>query len=193
MKKLKQLIGRWQLRKLQRQMQSQQRNFPGDLMQPKHILVCLPGTLRELTLVKQFLPTISSLFKTATVTLLTIPGVKVHDIYPRRGFQIMTPTTDQLNWCGVPSHAYLASLQTHKFDMLIDLNLETSFFTSGVLLSFPDAIRIGRGNHLGDPYYNLEIKTRYLRDERNIYRSLLDTLGTLVRTNDTNPAVGTGN
>ena len=39
-----------------------------------------------------------------------------------------------------------------------------------------DAVRIGRGNHLGQPYYNLEIKTKYLRDERNIYRSLLETI-----------------
>ncbi len=46
--------------------------------------------------------------------------------------------------------------------------------------SFPRAVRIGRGNHLGIPYYNLEIKTKYLRDERNIYRSLLETLSALM-------------
>lgn len=193
MKKLKELVGRWQLRKLKKQMHgAQPRTFPTDLMEPKRILVCLPGSLRELTLVKQFLPGISSMFKSATVTLLTIPGVKVHDIYPRRGYQIMTPTTDQLAWSGVPTRSYLASLQGNKYDMLIDLNLEKSFFTSAVLLSFPEAVRIGRGNHLGSPYYNLEIKTKYLRDERNIYRSLLDTLETLIQTNGSNSAVEAG-
>ena len=192
MKKLKDLVGRWQLRKLKKHMQAKPRTFPTDLMAPKRILVCLPGSLRELTLVKQFLPNISSMFKSATVTLLTIPGVKVHDIYPRRGYQIMTPTTDQLAWCGVPTRACLESLQENKYDMLIDLNLERSFFTSAVLLSFPEAVRIGRGNHLGNPYYNLEIKTKYLRDERNIYRSLLDTLESLVQTNDSNSAVDAG-
>ena len=192
MKRFKALVGRWQLRKLKKQMQSHEHSFPTDLLSPKRILVCLPGTLRELTLVKQFLPMVSSLYRSATITLLTIPGVKVHDIYPRRGYQILTPTTDQLSWSGVPSKSYLTSLREAKFDMVIDLNLERSFFTSAVLLNFPEAIRVGRGNHLGNPYYNLEIKTKYLRDERNIYRSLLETLGTLVKAENDNPAVDAG-
>ena len=81
---------------------------------------------------------------------------------------------------GLDKKSYLEHLQSYKFDAVLDLNLESSLFTSAVLLSFPDAIRIGRGNHLGDPFYNLEIKTRYLRDERNIYRSLLETLATIM-------------
>ena len=62
-------------------------------------------------------------------------------------------------------------------DAVLDMNLQPSRFIAMILLSFPNAIRIGRGNHLGEPFYNLEIKTKFLRDERNIYRSLLETLG----------------
>ncbi|RKX21735.1 MAG: hypothetical protein DRP45_11995 [Candidatus Zixiibacteriota bacterium] len=155
-------------------------SFPADLLKPRHILVCLPEGLRELTLVKQFLPAISGLFKPADISLLAMPGIKVYDIYPRKGFQILTPSVDQLTWSGLPKKTYLKTLTDQKFDMVLDLNFQSSFFTSSILLNFPTAVRIGRGNHLGRPFYNLEIKTKYLRDERNIYRSLLETLGTVM-------------
>ncbi len=160
-----------------KQMEPTTVEFPGALSKTRHILVCLPGELRELTLIKQFLPAIKELFKPADVTLLSLPGVSVSGIYPRKGFQILSPSLDQVNWFGLPKKTYLTVLQDYKFDLVLDLNLEPSLFTSGVLLAFPDAVRIGRGNHLGEPYYNLEIKTKYLRDERNIYRSLLQMLG----------------
>ena len=128
---------------------------------------------------KQFLPTVSELFRSADVTLLSMPGIRVTDIYPRKGFQILSPAMDQVSWTGLPRKSYIRMLQDYKFDMVLDLNFDSSQFTKSVLLHFPKAIRIGRGNHLGDPFYNLEIKTKYLRDERNIYRSLFETLGAL--------------
>lgn len=153
--------------------------FPSALRSPKQVLVCLPGGLRELTLVKQFLPAITELFKPAGITLLTMPGIRVADILPRKGFQLLAPTEDQLTWSGLPKASFLKAISDYKFDTVLDLNLEHSPFNSRVLLNFPNALRIGRGNHLGQPYYNLEIKTRYLRDERNIYRSLLETLAAI--------------
>ncbi|MEW5795378.1 MAG: hypothetical protein AB1772_03360 [Candidatus Zixiibacteriota bacterium] len=161
--------------------EGRQLSIPEDLLRPKHLLVCLPGGLRELTMVKQLLPTIAHLFKSADITLLTLPGIKVYDIYPRKGFQILTPSLDQVTWTGLPKKSYLQTLCEYKFDTILDLNLEASTFTSTVLLKFPGAIRIGRGNHLGTPFYNLEIKTKYLRDERNIYRSLLATLAAIMK------------
>jgi hypothetical protein len=178
--KFREIFARWQLGRLRRQTHPTSHSFPADLLKPKHVLVCLPGSLRELTLVKQFLPTISAMFRTADITLLAMPGVKIYDIYPRRGYQILTPSVDNLSWSGVPKKSFINMLQENKFDMLLDLNLESSFFTSAILLNFPNAIKVGRGNHLGSPYYNLEIKTKYLRDERNIYRSLLETLENIV-------------
>jgi hypothetical protein len=153
--------------------------FPEDLRKPKHILVCLPAGLRELTIVKQFLPRIADLFKPADVTLLSMPGVKVKDIFPRKGFQILSPSADQITWSGLPKKSYIDHLADYHFDALLDLNLESSVFVSGILLGFPQVIRIGMGNHLGRPFYNLEIKTKYLRDERHIYGSLLDMLDNL--------------
>jgi hypothetical protein len=177
---LRRLVAEWQINRLSKTIDSPQLNFPADLMKPRHVLVVLPPGLRELTMVKQYLPLITVLFKPADVTLLAMPGIKVHDIYPRKGFQILTPALDQLTWAGLPKKTYLKTLSDLQFDTILDLNLEASHFTSSVLLNFPKAIRIGRGNHLGDPFYNLEIRTKYLRDERNIYRSLLETLGTLL-------------
>ncbi|MBN1212937.1 MAG: hypothetical protein JXA92_10200 [candidate division Zixibacteria bacterium] len=176
MKKLKNILAWYHINKLKKKIEQQPINFPDDLMTPKRILICLPSSLRELTLVKQFLPTITSLFKPADLTLLAIPGVKVADIYPRKGFQILTPSMDQLTWSGLPKRTFIQMLQGYNFEMLLDLNFAPSIFTSAVLLNFPQAIRVGRGNHRGIPFYNLEIKTKYLRDERNIYRSLLETL-----------------
>ncbi len=172
-------IARVKLRHARNKLPDVSFSFPADLKKPKHILVCLPGGLRELTVVKQFLPKISELFKPADVTLLSMPGVKVKDIFPRKGFQILSPSPEQLTWSGLPKKSYLQMLQDHKFDALLDLGLEASVFTSCILLNFPNIVRIGRGNHLGRPFYNLEIKTKYLRDERHIYRSLLETLDTL--------------
>jgi len=177
---LRNFVADLQVRYMKSRATGRQLSIPSDLLRPRHILVCLPPGLRELTMIKQFLPTISQLFKPADVTLLAMPGVNVYDIYPRKGFQILTPSKDQVTWTGLPKRTFIGLLQGQKFDMILDFNLDNSRFTAAILLMFPDAIRIGRGNHLGTPFYNLEIKTRYLRDERNIYRSLLETLSNIM-------------
>ncbi len=176
---IKNLIANYQLNRRKSSVDWELLDFPSVLSRPKQVLVCLPSNLRQLTLVKQFLPHLSDLFKPAEITLLAVPGIKITDIFPSRGFNILTPTADQTTWSGLAKKSYLKVLQSHKFDLVLDLNLERSNFTSSVLLAFPAAVRIGRGNHLGQPFYNLEVKTKYLRDERNIYRSLLETLGLL--------------
>jgi hypothetical protein len=180
---LKDLLGDYQVKRASKKGEYASHKFPNALLKPKHVLVCLPAGLRELTLVKSFLPTITQLFKPADISLLSMPGIRVNDIYPRKGFQILTPTVEQMTWAGLPKKSYIEHLQAFKFDTVIDLSLESSRFVATILLGFPDAIRIGRGNHLGDPFYNLEIKTKYLRDERNIYRSLLETLATIMNKN----------
>ena len=177
---LKGFVGTFQVNRIRKKTIPVAMTFPSVLFRPRHVLVCLPSGLRELTLVKQFLPAISQMFKPADITLMSLPGVKLSDMYPRKGFQILSPTMDQLTWTGLPKKSYLEQLHACKFDAVLDLNLQSSLFIAAVLLSFPEALRIGRGNHLGDPFYNLEIKTRYLRDERNIYRSLLETLSRLM-------------
>lgn len=173
---VKNFVASFKIRQLRNKMNPQDIIFPDAVQNPKHILVCLPGGLRELTLVKQFLPTISDLFKPADIVLLSMPGIKVTDIFPRKGFQILSPSTEQLSWSGLAKKSYIDHLKDLKFDVVLDLNLQTSSFTSSILLNFPEALRIGRGNHRGNPFYNLEIKTKYLRDERNIYRTILDMI-----------------
>lgn len=175
----KSLIANIKIIRMKNKIESEIFNFPSALNSPKNILVCLPRGLRELTIVKEFLPTISEMFKNAKITLMPTPGIKVSDMYPRKGFNILSPTSDQLTWSGLPKKNYLTILQSNNFDMILDLNFEESSFTSGILLSFPKALRIGKGNFLGEPFYNLEIKTKFLRDERNIYRSIFDTLSVL--------------
>jgi len=60
------------------------------------------------------------------------------------------------------------------------MNLGVNYFARSTLLAYPDKIRIGRAHNIGRPYYNLEIKTRYLRDERNIYKSMIETIDRLI-------------
>lgn len=176
---VKSFLANIKLRQQKNRMDAPQLMFPGALQDPKHILVCLPDGLRELTLVKQILPDISEIFRPADIVLLSMPGIKVNDIFPRKGFQIMSPTSEHLSWSGLPKISFIERLKEMKFDLVLDLNLRQSIFTSCILLHFPSAVRIGRGNHRGIPYYNFEIKTKYLRDERNIYRSMLDTISTM--------------
>jgi len=181
---IKGLVARLRLKRAQRRTTARSFQFPADLCRPKRLLVCLPGQLRELTTVKQFLPQITSLFSETDITLLTMPDMKVADIFPRKGFHILSPTGKQLTWSGLPRKSYLGELRALKFDMILDLNLESTVFMEGILLGLSDCLRIGRGNFLGQPYYNLEIKTRHLRDGLNIYRSLLETLEGIKRNYD---------
>jgi hypothetical protein len=176
---LKSLIAKIQLRRRKGGLEFGKFDFPDSLKFTKHILICLPDGLRELTMVKQFLPMVGETFRSADITLLAMPGVRVSDIYSRKGFNILSPSPEQVTWTGLAKKSFLKLLSDYKFDMIIDLNFESSQFTSSVLLNFPGAIRVGKGNHRGEPFYNLEIKTRYLRDERNIYKSLFDTLGAI--------------
>ena len=173
---LRSFVGGFKINRMKKRLEPASLTFPGSLQKTRSILVCLPAGLRELTLVKQFLPQITEMFRPAQITLLSLPGIRVNDIYPRKGFQILCPSADQATWSGLPKKSYLETLAGYKFDLVLDMNLSPSLFTSGVLLSLPKAVRVGRGNHLGEPFYNLEIKTKYLRDERNIYRSLLKML-----------------
>lgn len=177
---IRRLLAAYHVSRMRRRLKPMPFSIPSDLLKVKSILICLPAGLREMTMVKQFLPMIHQIFGRTDVTLLTVPGMPVTDMYPRRGFQILSPSINDLGWSGFPKSSYLAGLQKLNFDMILDLTIEQSVFTSSVLLNFPGAIRVGRGNHLGQPYYNLEIKTKYLRDERNIYRSLLETLADLM-------------
>ena len=140
--KLKHVVADWQLRRVRLRTDSAMLSFPDDLRSPKHVLVLLPAGLRELTLVKQFLPTITHLFKPADISLLSMPGVRLHDIYPRKGFQILSPTLEHLMWSGMPKRSYLQTLAEQKYDTIVDLNLEPCHFTSAVLLSFPNAVRM---------------------------------------------------
>ncbi len=181
MQRVKQFVASLHVRKNSRRMNSQPFMVPASLRNPRKVLICLPGGLRELTLIKSFLPTIADLFASADITLLPLPGSVVSDIFPRKGFNIETPTVDRITWSGLPSKDFLKRLANDRYDLVIDLNLERSNFTSAVLLNFPNAIRVGRGNHLGAPYYNLEIKSKYLRDEKNIYRSLFDTIAVFIQ------------
>lgn len=177
---LRGLVAQFNLHRARGRMPHVQHSFRSELHSVRRMLVMLPVGLRELTLIKSFLPQLNGIFKGCEMTLLAQPGIAVTDIYPRKGYGLLTPGVDQLGWSGIPKKTFVKQLQDMRFDLIMDLALEPSPFTSSVLLSFPDAIRVGRGNYLGQPYYNLEIKTKYLRDEKHIYRSMIETLDALM-------------
>jgi hypothetical protein len=153
--------------------------LPNDMLNTRNILVCLPPGQRELTVIKQVLPNLSQVFGDAEIYLMASPGSSVHGIFPHKGFRILTPSKDQLTWSGLARRSYLGLLQQNRFDLILDLNLDTNNFVKSVLLSYPRAIRVGSAGILGAPYYNFEIKSRYLRDEKSIYKSIIEMLGTL--------------
>lgn len=149
----------------------------------KSLLVLLPEEQRELTVFKQVLPDITSLFGSRNVYLLAYPGTHVASIFPSKGFRIISPDRSALGWNGLPTRAFMDKLKSQKFDYLFDTNLTENRFAARVLLSFPEAVRFGHRGHLGLPYLNLEIKTKFLRDRRLIYRSILEVVANLALTN----------
>lgn len=179
MKAIKQIAARFKLRMLCRNHQAQPISLPGDLARVRNVLVCLPPGQRELTMIKLLLPDLSRIFADSEIYLMASPGSSVYDIFPRKGYRIMTPSADHIGWSGLASKKYLRLLQENKYDLIIDLNLVPNCLTQSVLLAFPGAIRIGKGNSIGAPYYNLEIKTKYIRDEKNIYKSIISTIDSL--------------
>lgn len=154
--------------------------LPADLTNVESVLVCLPPKQRELTMVKNLLPEITKTFSKAQIYLLASPGSRIYDIFPRKGYFILTPTAKHLTISGLPKKNYIEVLNGHKYDLILDMNLDINYFAQAILLSYPGTIRVGKANHLGQPFFNLEIKTRYLRDEKNIYKSMIETVNRLI-------------
>ncbi|MCK5125036.1 MAG: hypothetical protein KAR42_02165 [candidate division Zixibacteria bacterium] len=147
----------------------------------KTLLVLLPAIQRDLTIVKQILPEVTTYFGDRNVFLMACPDTHVESIFPSKGFRIMSPKKSDANWCELPSKVFLDRLSQKKFDYIFDTNLEENQFAARILLQFPEAIRFGSTGHLGLPYINLEVKTNYLRDRRLIYRSILEVVGNLAK------------
>ena len=130
-------------------------------------------------MIKLLLPDLSRIFAESEIYLLAPPGSRVYDIFPRKGYRIMTPSADHVGWSGLASKKYIRLLRENKYDLIFDLNLAPNNLTQSILLAFPGAVRIGKGNSIGAPYYNLEIKTKFIRDEKNIYKSMISTVDKL--------------
>ena len=142
----------------------------------KTILVLLPDNHADLTVFKQTLPNITRLFGDNNVYLLACPDIEVQSILPSKGLRIITPSRSSVNWFRLPTQNFLDKLRKWDFDFVFDANLDENKFAARVLLNFPRAVRFGCNGLLGHPYLNLEIKTKYLRDRRLIYRSMLEVL-----------------
>ena len=176
MKRLKKILARFRLTVMCKRQERGAITIPDDIVNARHVLVLLPPGQRELTMIKGLLPEITRVFSGAEIYILASPGSTVYNIFPRKGYRIMTPTSQHLDWSGLPKRSYIKTLEETAFDVIIDLNLGVNYFSQAILLSFGKALKIGRGNHLGTPYYNLEIKSRYIRDEKNIYKSIITTI-----------------
>ena len=148
-------------------------------LKDKSLLVILPASQRELTVVKQILPDITAVFGSLNVHLLAYPDTYVESIFPSKGFKIIAPNKAALSWSGLPNRAFLDKIKQNRFDYIFDTNLSENLFAARILLSFPEAVRFGHKGNLGHPYLNLEIKTKFLRDRRLIYRSILEVVANL--------------
>lgn len=152
----------------------------------KSILVLLPDNHPDLTIFKQVLPNITTLFGENNVYLLASPDIEVQTILPTKGLRIITPSRSSVNWLHLPTANFLEKLKKWDFDFIFDANLDENRFAARILLNFPKAVRFGCNGLLGPPYLNLEIKTRYLRDRRLIYRSLLEVLRDISQSQNAN-------
>ncbi|MFH1700362.1 MAG: hypothetical protein ABIE07_07210 [Candidatus Zixiibacteriota bacterium] len=156
-------------------------SLPLDI-QDKSLLVLLPSIQRDLMIVKQVLPEIQAYFGDRNVFLLASPDTNVLSIFPSKGFNILSPGKSDTNWCDLPSSSFIEKLRSYNFDYIFDTNLEENRYAAKILLGFPQAIRFGANGRLGLPYLNLEVKTKYLRDRRLIYHSILEVVANLTKT-----------
>lgn len=159
----------------------------------KSLLVLLPSEQRELTVVKQILPEITKIFGDRNVYMLAFPGTHIESIFPSKGFRYISPGRSGMNWAGLPTGSLLDKLRSNKFDYVFDTNLTQNIFAARILLEFPGAVRFGNSGGLGLPYLNLEIKTKFLRDRSQIYRSILNVIGHLAGKTDNNDNVSRSN
>lgn len=143
------------------------------------LLVLLPKEQRHLTIVKQVLPEVIEIFGDTNITLLAFPGGDVQSIFPTKGIRIISPSPSVLNWQKLPSRSFLETLRKDKFEYIFDTNLDENRFAARILLEFPKAVRFGCSDLLGAPFLNLEIKTKYARDRRLIYSSILEVIAAL--------------
>ncbi len=143
------------------------------------LLVLLPRDQRNLTVVKQVLAEIIEIFGDTTITLLAFPGGDVQSIFPTKGIRIISPPPSALNWQKLPSRSFLEMMRKEKFEFIFDTNLDENRFAARILLEFPKAVRFGCSDLLGAPFLNLEIKTKYSRDRRLIYSSILEVIAGL--------------
>lgn len=150
----------------------------------KSLLVLLPPEQRDLTVVKQILPDITGVFGDRSVYLLAHPGTQIESMFPSKGFRYISPGKSGINWSGLPTRSFLDKLKSHTFDYIFDTNLTDNIFAARILLEFPQAVRFGSSGGLGLPYLNLEIKTKFLRDRRQIYRSVLSVIAHLAHKSD---------
>lgn len=177
---IKSLVSRISLARAASKTRSSSLSLPLEL-KDKSLLVLLPPEQRELTVVKQVLPEVTTVFGDRNVYLLAFPGIDVESIFPSKGFRIISSPKSALNWSGLPSRAFLEKISKNRFDYIFDTNLSNNRFAARILLHFPDAVRFGYKGRLGPPYLNLEIKTKFLRDRRQIYRSILEVVANLAR------------
>jgi hypothetical protein len=175
---IKSFAAQWNLRRQSRRLQPEPVTFPLTLT-GRSLLVLLPMEQRHLTVVKQVLPDIVELFGDRQIHLLAYPGTDVQSIFPTKGLNITSPPRTVLNWQGLPSRSFLETLHKTKFEYVFDANLEDNLFAARVLLEFPKAVRFGCSGRLGAPFFNLEIKTKYMRDRRLIYSSILEVVAEL--------------
>lgn len=179
MKTIREIAARLRLNWMLKKYHSYPINLPHDMVNAERLLVCLPEGQRELTMIRQFLPDLSQVFYGSEIFLMASPGSPVYDIFPRKGYRIVTPTSKNVCWSGLAHRSYIEELKKNKYGMILDLNLRSNYFARSILLSFPRAVRIGQGDGSGLPYYNVEIKTRFIRDEKNIYKSIIETIENL--------------
>jgi hypothetical protein len=153
------------------------------------LLVLLPKDQRNLTIVKQVLPEVIDIFGDTSITLLAFPGGEVQSIFPTKGIRIISPPPSVLSWQKLPARSFLELLRRDKYEYIFDTNLEENRFAARILLEFPKAVRFGCSERLGAPYLNLEIKTKYTRDRRLIYSSILEVIAALGKSGQRGRAV----
>lgn len=84
-------------------------------------------------------------------------------------------TTDELTKLGLPDKSLIHRLQKRKFDVVIDLNLNSNNFSTAVSNSVDAKFRIGFYSKTAEKYYNFLIS----KDENNpklSYENLLNSL-----------------
>lgn len=175
MKNLKEKMLQWQLKKLKKKKgKNNFIDFKKELSEARKMLVIIPEYKIDLTNFNSFLSNFKQAFPRVNSYYLKSEESIAENV--EKNAQIFTFTKNDSNFLNLVKKEFISKLQRENFNIIFDLNTESQFLSSYILLNLDTPIKITFYDK--DPFSNstLSIKSRLLEPEIKTYETLIKYL-----------------